>query len=195
MNFDLKEFFSATIVLFAVLDILGSMPIVLSMQQKGLKISPLQTAVVAFIILLTFMFVGQALLGVFGVDINSFAVAGAIVLFIVGLEMLLGIDIFRQDANASASVVPLAFPLLAGPASFTTILSLRAEYDTINVVLALVLNMLIVFFVLRSSSLIYKLIGESGMYVLKKFFGIIVLAISVRLFTNNLAILIHNFSN
>ena len=104
-------------------------------------------------------------------------------------------DIFRQDANASASVVPLAFPLLAGPASFTTILSLRAEYDTINVVLALVLNMLIVFFVLRSSSLIYKLIGESGMYVLKKFFGIIVLAISVRLFTNNLAILIHNFSN
>ncbi len=195
MNFDLKELFSATIVLFAVLDILGSMPIVLSMQQKGLKISPLQTAVVAFIILLTFMFVGQALLGVFGVDINSFAVAGAIVLFIVGLEMLLGIDIFRQDANASASVVPLAFPLLAGPASFTTILSLRAEYDTINVVLALVLNMLIVFFVLRSSSLIYKLIGESGMYVLKKFFGIIVLAISVRLFTNNLAILIHNFSN
>ena len=194
MNFDLKELFSATIVLFAVLDILGSMPIVLSMQQKGLKISPLQTAVVAFIILLTFMF-GQALLGVFGVDINSFAVAGAIVLFIVGLEMLLGIDIFRQDANASASVVPLAFPLLAGPASFTTILSLRAEYDTINVVLALVLNMLIVFFVLRSSSLIYKLIGESGMYVLKKFFGIIVLAISVRLFTNNLAILIHNFSN
>ena len=195
MNFDLKELLSATIVLFAVLDILGSMPIVLSMQQKGLKISPLQTAVVAFIILLTFMFVGQALLGVFGVDINSFAVAGAIVLFIVGLEMLLGIDIFRQDANASASVVPLAFPLLAGPASFTTILSLRAEYDTINVVLALVLNMLIVFFVLRSSSLIYKLIGESGMYVLKKFFGIIVLAISVRLFTNNLAILIHNFSN
>ena len=195
MNFDLKELFSATIVLFAVLDILGSMPIVLSMQQKGLKISPLQTAVVAFIILLFFMFVGQALLGVFGVDINSFAVAGAIVLFIVGLEMLLGIDIFRQDANASASVVPLAFPLLAGPASFTTILSLRAEYDTINVVLALVLNMLIVFFVLRSSSLIYKLIGESGMYVLKKFFGIIVLAISVRLFTNNLAILIHNFSN
>ncbi len=195
MNFDLKELFSATIVLFAVLDILGSMPIVLSMQQKGLKISPLQTAVVAFIILLTFMFVGQALLGVFGVDINSFAVAGAIVLFIVGLEMLLGIDIFRQDANASASVVPLAFPLLAGPASFTTILSLRAEYDTINVVLALVLNMLIVFFVLRSSSLIYKLIGKSGMYVLKKFFGIIVLAISVRLFTNNLAILIHNFSN
>lgn len=195
MNFDLKELFSATIVLFAVLDILGSMPIVLSMQQKGLKISPLQTAVVAFIILLTFMFVGQALLGVFGVDINSFAVAGAIVLFIVGLEMLLGIDIFRQDANASASVVPLAFPLLAGPASFTAILSLRAEYDTINVVLALVLNMLIVFFVLRSSSLIYKLIGESGMYVLKKFFGIIVLAISVRLFTNNLAILIHNFSN
>lgn len=181
MNFDLKELFSATIVLFAVLDILGSMPIVLSMQQKGLKISPLQTAVVAFIILLTFMFVGQALLGVFGVDINSFAVAGAIVLFIVGLEMLLGIDIFRQDANASASVVPLAFPLLAGPASFTAILSLRAEYDTINVVLALVLNMLIVFFVLRSSSLIYKLIGESGMYVLKKFFGIIVLAISVRL--------------
>ncbi|MCI5981488.1 MAG: MarC family protein [Marinilabiliaceae bacterium] len=195
MNFDLKELFSATIVLFAVLDILGSMPIVLSMQQKGLKISPLQTAVVAFIILLTFMFVGQALLGVFGVDINSFAVAGAIVLFIVGLEMLLGIDIFRQDANASASVVPLAFPLLAGPASFTAILSLRAEYDTINVVLALVLNMLIVFFVLRSSSLIYKLIGKSGMYVLKKFFGIIVLAISVRLFTNNLAILIHNFSN
>ena len=136
------------------------------------------------------MSTGRIILGIL-----LFAVAGAIVLFIVGLEMLLGIDIFRQDANASASVVPLAFPLLAGPASFTAILSLRAEYGTRNVVLALVRNMLIVFFVLRSSSLIYKLIGKSGMYVLKKFFGIIVLAISVRLFTNNLAILIHNFSN
>ncbi|MBQ3636331.1 MAG: MarC family protein [Bacteroidales bacterium] len=193
LEFSIRDTFSATIVLFAVLDILGSIPIVMAMRDRGTVIKPFQTALVAFIILLTFMFLGEAVLGFFGVDINSFAVAGAFVLFILGLEMVLGKDIIRNDNMSSASIVPLAFPLLAGPGSFTTLLSLRAEFDTLSVVAALIINTIIVYVVLSSVDFINKLIGANGIYVLKKFFGIILLAIAVRLFASNLSSLMSHF--
>ena len=195
MEFSIRDTLSAAIVLFAVLDMLGSLPIVVAMQSRGVKIKPLQTVSVAFLILLAFMFLGEAVLGFFGVDLNSFAVAGAIVLFIIGLEMVIGKDIIKSDdASDSASIVPLAFPLLAGPGTFTTILSLRAEYATTSVIIALILNMIFVYVVLHSSSIISRIIGDSGIYVMKKFFGIILLAISVRLFTSNLSVLLSMLS-
>ena len=194
MSFDFREILSATIVLFAILDILGSLPIVMSLRERGVKIDPTQTTLVAYFVLLAFMFLGEAVLGVFGVDLNSFAVAGAIVLFIIGLEMILGKEIIKQDGPSSASIVPLAFPLLAGPGSFTTILSLRAEFNTLNVIIALTINMVVIYSVLRSTDKINKVVGVNGIYVLKKFFGLILLAISVRLFTSNLATLVEKFS-
>ena len=194
MSFDFREILSATIVLFAILDILGSLPIVMSLRERGVKIDPTQTTLVAYFVLLAFMFLGEAVLGVFGVDLNSFAVAGAIVLFIIGLEMILGKEIIKQDGPSSASIVPLAFPLLAGPGSFTTILSLRAEFNTLNVIIALTINMVVIYAVLRSTDKINKVVGVNGIYVLKKFFGLILLAISVRLFTSNLATLVEKFS-
>lgn len=195
MIIDSLEILSAFIVLFAVIDMLGSMPIVVSIQEKGVDIPPLKTTLVAFVILVSFMFLGEALLKLFGVDINSFAVAGSVVLFIIGLEMVCGVEIFKQDSPSGASaLVPLAFPLLAGPGTFTTLLSMRAEFHTINIVIALVLNMVWVYTLLRSSKLVKRLMGSGGIYVIKKFFGIIVLAIAIKLFTSNLACLMEQFS-
>jgi multiple antibiotic resistance protein len=193
MQFDLLQVFSAFTVLFAVIDILGSLPIFVSIEEKKGKIDAIKATLVSTIILLVFMFLGEAMLGIFGVNINSFAVAGSFVLFALGFEMVLGVEIFKQDSPTGASIVPVAFPLIAGPGSFTTILSLRAEFDTVNIVVALLLNMLVVFLVLRSTNLMVRLLGNGGIYVLKKFFGIILLAISVKLFTSNLTSLIESF--
>jgi len=195
MGIDSLEILSAFIVLFAVIDILGSMPIVVSLQDKGTDIPPFKTSLVAFVILVLFMFLGEALLKLFGVDINSFAVAGAVVLFIIGLEMVCGVEIFKQDSpSGTSALVPLAFPLLAGPGTFTTLLSMRAEFQTINIVIALVLNMVWVYTLLKSSNLVKRLMGSGGIYVIKKFFGIIVLAIAIKLFTSNLACLMEQLS-
>lgn len=193
MAFDLLQVFSAFTVLFAVIDIFGSLPIFMSIEQKGGKINAFKATLVSAAILLLFMFLGEAMLGVFGVNVNSFAVAGSLVLFALGFEMVLGVEIFKQDSPTGASIVPVAFPLIAGPGSFTAILSLRAEFDTINIVVALLLNMIVVFVVLRSTRLIERMLGQGGIYILKKFFGIILLAISVKLFTSNLTILIDSF--
>jgi len=193
MQFDLLQVFSAFTVLFAVIDILGSLPIFVSIEEKKGKIDAIKATLVSAIILLVFMFLGEAMLGIFGVNINSFAVAGSFVLFALGFEMVLGVEIFKQDSPTGASIVPVAFPLIAGPGSFTTILSLRAEFDAVNIVVALLLNMLVVFLVLRSTNLMVRLLGNGGIYVLKKFFGIILLAISVKLFTSNLTSLIESF--
>jgi multiple antibiotic resistance protein len=193
MAFDLLQAFSAFTVLFAVIDIFGSLPIFMSIEQKGGKINAFKATLVSAAILLLFMFLGEAMLGIFGVNVNSFAVAGSFVLFALGFEMVLGVEIFKQDSPTGASIVPVAFPLIAGPGSFTAILSLRAEFDTINIVVALLLNMIVVFAVLRSTRLIERLLGQGGIYILKKFFGIILLAISVKLFTSNLTILIDSF--
>lgn len=186
MLLDGQAIFSSTLVLFAVLDIIGSLPIVLNMKEQGLRVPPFQTVLVAGLLLVAFMYIGEAMLGVFGVDLSSFAVAGAIVLFIIGLEMVLGVDLIKSNDGPQASaIVPLAFPLLAGPGTFTTVLSLRAQYDATSVLVAIVLNMLFVYVVLRLADTIDRLLGQSVIYILKKIFGVILLAIAIRLFASN----------
>ncbi len=191
MNFSLIELTSAFMVLFAIIDILGSMPLILDIKKKANVVHAFRASSIAFLILIAFLFTGEGILKLFNVDIQSFAVAGALVIFIFAIEMILDVEIFRNKGpEGSSSIVPLAFPLIAGPGSFTTLLSLRAEYDTINIVIALVLNLLIVYFVLKSTSKVEKVIGEGGIYILRKFFGIILLAISVKLFTSNIGSLL-----
>ncbi|MBR6251844.1 MAG: MarC family protein [Bacteroidales bacterium] len=195
MNINFMQIVSASVVLFAVLDIIGSMPIVIAMRDRGEHIDAWKSTLVAFVLLFGFMYLGEALLKLFSIDIHSFAVAGAIVLLILGMEMVFGLQIFKQDAPPnSASIVPLAFPLLAGPGSFTTIISLRAEYADINIIIALILNMLFVYVALHSTEKFSKILGVAGVYVTKKFAGIILLAISVRLFMTNLSPLLSSIS-
>ena len=191
MNFSLIQITSAFMVLFAIIYILGSIPIILNIKKKSSIVYPFRASAIALIILIVFLFSGEGILKLFNVDIQSFAVAGALVIFIFAIEMILDVEIFRNKGpEGGSSIVPLAFPLIAGPGSFTTLLSLRAEYDTVNIIIALVLNLVFVYFVIRSTSRIEKLIGEGGIYILRKFFGIILLAISVKLFTTNIGSLL-----
>ena len=188
-SFSIKEILSAFLVLFAVIDITGSIPIVLDLKYKGKRIEPMKTALLSFLLFMLFLFGGIQLLGFFGVDIKSFAVAGAIILFVLAIEMVFGVELFKSDCNieSTTALVPLVFPLIAGAASFTTLLSLRAEYQLVNIITAVLLNMVIVFLVLRHVNLVEKLIGKGGVYILKKIFGIILLAIATRLFVENFA--------
>src|ERR1035437_5600197 len=191
MNFSLIQITSATMVLFAIIDILGSIPIILDIKRKGQVVYSFRASVVAFFILMGFLFSGEAVLRLFHVDIQSFAVAGSFIIFFFALEMILDVEIFRNHGpEGGSSIVPIAFPLIAGPGSFTTLLSLRAEYATENIIAALILNIIFVFFVLKSTSKIEKFIGEGGIYILRKFFGIILLAIAVKLFTSNIGSLL-----
>lgn len=190
MEIKLIEIASAFIVLFAVIDILGAIPIILDIKKKGGIIKPFQASTVAFGVLIAFLFLGKALLALFGVDISSFAVAGSFVLLIMALEMILGVEIFRHDSPSGASIVPVAFPLIAGAGTFTTLLSLRAEFELINIIIALTLNILFVFVILRSTHVVERLIGQGGIYVLKKFFGIILLAMAIKLFMSNVALIL-----
>jgi len=178
-------------VLFAIIDILGSIPIILNIKRKGQNVHALRASAVALLILIVFLFSGEVVLKLFNVDIQSFAVAGSLIIFVFALEMILDVEIFRNHGpEGGSSIIPIAFPLVAGPGSFTTLLSLRAEYATENIIIALVLNMIFVFLVLKSTSKIEKIIGEAGIYILRKFFGIILLAIAVKLFTTNLGSLL-----
>jgi multiple antibiotic resistance protein len=190
---DFLEIVSAFIVLFAVIDILGSVPIIINIRNKGGAINAFQAASISFIILIVFLFVGEALLGLFGVDISSFAIAGSFILFLMAVEMILGIDIFKHDSPAGASIVPIAFPLIAGAGSFTTLLAFRAEFALINIITALFFNIIIVFFVLHYTNRIEKIIGAGGIYVLKKFFGIILMAMAIRLFMSSFSTLMLDF--
>ena len=191
MNFSLIQITSAFMVLFAIIDILGSIPIILNIKRKGQTVHSFRASAVALVILIGFLFGGEGVLHLFNVDIQSFAVAGALIIFIFALEMVLDIEIFRNHGpEGGSSIVPIAFPLIAGPGSFTTLLALRAEYATENIIIALVLNMLFVLLVLKSTSKIEKIIGEGGIYILRKFFGIILLAIAVKLFTTNIGSLL-----
>jgi multiple antibiotic resistance protein len=191
MNFSILQITSAFMVLFAIIDILGSIPIILTVKKKSTKFHPFRASAIAFLILVGFLFTGEVILKLFGVDIQSFAVAGALVIFIFAIEMILDIEIFHNKGpEGSSSIVPLAFPLIAGPGSFTTLLSLRAEYDTLNILIALILNLIFVYIVLKSTSKIEKIIGEGGIYILRKVFGIILLAIAVKLFTVNIGSLL-----
>ncbi|HKL71271.1 MAG TPA: MarC family protein [Marinilabiliaceae bacterium] len=187
MHFDFLETLSGFIVLFAVIDILGSLPIVIDIRDKGGHINSFKAASISFVLLVVFLFLGEAILGLFRVDISSFAIAGSFILFIMAIEMILGVQIFKHDSPAGASIVPIAFPLIAGAGSFTTLLTLRAEFALINILIALLLNILIVFIVLRYTHKIEKFIGQGGIYVMKKFFGVILMAISIRLFLSSLS--------
>ncbi len=187
-SFNFVDFLSAFIVLFAVIDPIGIMPIVLSIRDKGKVIEPKKAVFYAFGLMFLFFFLGDWILNLFGVDINSFAVAGALIIFLMAIEMVLDIEIFKDSSIAAkdATMVPLVFPLLAGAGSFTTLLSLKAEYSAINILLALLVNSVVVFFMLRSTAYLQRLLGKGGIYFTRKFFGIILLAISVKLFTSNL---------
>lgn len=186
LNF--QEILSAFIVLFAVIDIIGSIPIIIDLKQKGREVNPLTATLISFILMIVFFFAGDMILRLFQVDIASFAVAGAFVIFLMSLEMILDIEIFKnQGPIKEATLVPLVFPLLAGAGSFTTLLSLRAEYANVNIVTALILNMGLVYLVLCMTDRVERLLGKGGIYVIRKFFGIILLAISVRLFSVNVA--------
>lgn len=191
---DFQEFISAFIVLFAVIDIIGAVPIILDLKQKGRAVNAWQATLIATALLVGFFFAGDMMLKLFQVDIASFAVAGAFVIFLMSLEMILDIEIFKNAGPIKeATLVPLVFPLLAGAGSFTTLLSLRAEYATINILLALLLNMGWVYLVLKMTDRVEHLLGKGGIYIIRKFFGIILLAISVRLFTANITSLIEQF--
>ena len=193
-DISIQELASAFMVLFAVIDITGAVPIINDIQNKGHKISAIKAALASYILLVAFLFVGDGLLNLFNVDISSFAVAGSLVIFVLAVEMIFGIPIFKNDGpSGTASIVPLVFPLIVGAGTLTTLLALRAEYHTINIIIALTLNIIIVYFVLKNVSLIEKVFGKGGAYILRKFLGIILLAISVKLFTSNLASLIDIF--
>ena len=192
-TFDFQSLISAFIVLFAIIDVTGSLPIFLDLKEKNKTFSPMRASFFSFLILLSFFFIGEGILKLFNVNVSSFAVAGAIVLFVIGCEMTFGIEIFKMDSpSSSATMVPIIFPLLAGPGAFTALLSLKAEYSSLVIILALLLNMTLVFFVLRNVNLVEKLIGAGGIYVLRKFFGVILLAIAVRLFMSNITHLLGN---
>ena len=182
LNFNFKEIFSAFMVLFAVIDITGSTPVII-----GLKVEAGKAALLSSVIFLLFLFLGDAILSLFGVDIQSFAVAGSIIILILACEMVLDIEIFKyQGPGGSATVVPIIFPLIAGAGALTTVLSLRAEYHVENIIVAILLNMVIVYFVLRYLNIAERILGKGGVYILRKFFGIILLAIAVKLFTANI---------
>ena len=189
-NFNFQQILSAFIVLFAVIDIIGAIPIIIDLKDKGKDVNALKATLISFLLLLGFFYAGDILLRLFHVDIESFAVAGAFVIFLLSLEMILDIEIFKNPRPIkAATVVPLVFPLLAGAGSFTTLLSLRAEYASVNIIVALVLNMLWVYFVVRMTRKVEKVLGKGGIYLIRKFFGIILLAISVKLFMSNITLL------
>lgn len=193
--FDLQEIVSAFVVLFAVIDVTGLLPVFIDYQNKGLKISPAKAAIYSLITFVAFLFAGNAILQLFQVDISSFAVAGSLVIFGMAIEMIFGVEIFRNDGpDGSATLVPIVFPLIAGAGSFTALLSLRALYSLPDILIALVLNIIIVYLVLRYAFLVEKIFGKAFVYVLRKLFGIILLAISVRMFVSNLTKLLESFA-
>lgn len=190
---NLKELLSVTLVLFSVIDIIGSTPIIIDLKKKGIKIEAGKAAVASFFIMSIFLYAGQALLGLFGVDVESFAVAGAIILFLMGIEMVLGIHIFHDQTEVqTGTIVPVAFPLIAGAGTMTTIIALKANYGTLNIQLGILLNIFFVFLVLRSSSWISEKLGDGGAAVLRKVFGIILLAIAIKLFRENFHLIVEN---
>ena len=186
MNFSVKEIATATMVLFAVIDIVGNVPIIIGLRKKVGHIQSEKASIVAAIIMITFLFVGEEILQLIGIDVNSFAVAGAFVLFFLAIEMILGIAIYKDDEPESASIVPIAFPLIAGAGSMTSILALRAEFEVENIIAAIIINVIFVYIVLKSSAAIERFLGKSGLSVIRKVFGVILLAISVKLFASNI---------
>jgi multiple antibiotic resistance protein len=185
MNFDFREIATIGMVLFAVIDIVGSIPIIVDLRNKHGHIESEKASLVAAIIMIVFLFIGEEFLQLIGIDVHSFAVAGSFVLFFIALEMILGIRIYRDAEASSASIVPLAFPLIAGAGTMTTLLSLRSQFYVENIVIAIILNIFVVYGVLKSSSRIEKMLGKTGLGVVRKTFGVVLLAIAVKLFASN----------
>lgn len=191
LEFSIKEIISSFMVLFAIIDITGSIPIIIGLKQKGNNINALQAVLCSIAVLIIFLFAGDGLLNLFGVDIKSFAVAGSLVILVLAIEMILGVELMKNDGpTKSATLVPLVFPLIAGAGTLTTLLSLRAEYAVENIIVAIILNMIFVYLVLAKLKWIEKFFGEGLIYVLRKFFGIILLAIAVKLFATNISSLL-----
>lgn len=192
MDFNFKEILTATMILFAVIDIIGSLPIIISLREKAGHIQSEMASVIAAVLMILFLFLGERILSLIGINVNEFAVAGSLILFFLALEMILGITLFKEDEETSpklASVFPLAFPLLAGPGSLTTLLSLRAEYEIQNIIIAVLVNILFIYIVLKTSGKLQKIIGKNGIIIIRKVFGVILLAIAVKLFTSNIQLL------
>lgn len=185
MEINWREIATATMVLFAVIDIIGSIPVIIDLRTKFGHIQSGKAALVSAGIMIAFLFVGEEILKLIGIDVNSFAVAGSFVLFFLALEMILGIRLYRDEEATSASIVPIAFPLVAGAGTMTTLLSLRAEFQSINIIIAILLNIILVYGVLKSSSKIEKMLSKNGINIIRKVFGVILLAIAVKLFTTN----------
>ncbi len=185
MEINFKEIITVGMVLFAVIDIVGTIPIVVDLRAKHGHIQSEKASLVAGIIMIVFLFIGEEFLNLIGIDVHSFAVAGSFVLFFLALEMILGIRLYRDESAGSASIVPLAFPLIAGAGTMTTLLSLKAEFQTINIIIAITLNIVLVYIVLKSSAKIEKMLGENGLGVIRKTFGVVLLAIAVKLFAAN----------
>jgi len=188
-HFNFKEILTASMVLFAVIDIVGSVPIIISLRNKVGHIQSEKASIVAGIIMVAFLFIGEEILNLIGIDVNSFAVAGALVIFFLAIEMILGITLYKDDEPESASIVPIAFPLIAGAGTITTLLSLRAEYHVEIIIIAIVVNIIFVYLVLKSSKRIERVLGKNGLSVIRKVFGVILLAIAVKLFAANLNVL------
>ena len=188
-HFNFKEILTASMVLFAVIDIVGSVPIIISLRNKVGHIQSEKASIVAGIIMVAFLFIGEEILNLIGIDVNSFAVAGALVIFFLAIEMILGITLYKDDEPESASIVPIAFPLIAGAGTITTLLSIRAEFYVENIIVAIIVNIIFVYFVLKSSRRIESVLGKNGLSVIRKVFGVILLAIAVKLFAANINVL------
>ena len=189
MNLDLKEFISSTMILFAIIDVVGNIPLIVLLREKYKVIESEKASLVSLIIMVVFLFLGEIILNLLGVDINSFAVAGSIIILFLAAEMILGIRLYKDSNPKTASIVPLAFPLIAGPGTLTTLISIKSEYDDINIIMAIIINMMLVYFVLKSSEKIQKVIGSQGINILRKVFGIVLLAIGIKLFTTNIKLI------
>ncbi|MDB4183151.1 MarC family protein [Flavobacteriaceae bacterium] len=192
MALDFKEILTAFMVLFAVIDIVGNIPIIIDLRKKAGHIQSEKASVIAGIIMILFLFLGDSILKLVGIDVHSFAVAGAFILFFIALEMILGITLYKQEEGASmnASIFPLAFPLIAGPGSLTTLLSLKSEFHTENIIIAVIVNVFVIYIVLKTSSRIERFIGQNGINIIRKIFGVVLLAIAVKLFTSNIKFLL-----
>lgn len=190
MNFDWSQSFSAFLILFAVIDIIGNVPIVVSLRKKVGHVQSEKATLVAGVILILFLYIGEQILHLLGVDVASFAIAGSFVLFFLAIEMILGIHLYKEESPDTASIVPIAFPMIAGAGTMTSLVSMRSEYEYINLIVAIIANMIVVYLVLKNTERIEKLLGNGGLAVLRKVFGVILLAIAVKLFFTNLKVIL-----
>ena len=186
MNFDFNQLLTVTFTLFAVIDVVGSIPVLVSVKEKSGQIKEMRATIISGAIMILFLYAGQQFLKILGLDIHSFAIGGSIVIFFIGLEMVLGLEIFKSDKDVSGTVVPIAFPIIAGSGTLTTIMSLKANYEQQYILIAILVNLIFVYLVLKSLKWIERVLGKAGLIAIRKFFGVILLAIAVKIFGSNL---------